>query len=81
MRYVIVITQDEYDIFVVTRVQSLRMSVNNKDIIRMYLDYNLLISQRPSPIKSSVYNEYIYTMASTGSVTYQSFVCTVAYIS
>ena len=51
-----------------------RTSVNNKDIIQMYLGYNLLISQRSTPINASVYNEHIYTMASTGSVTYQSFV-------
>ena len=39
------------------------------NIIRMYLGYNLLISQRSMPINAS---------ASTGSVTYQSFLCTVA---
>ena len=49
-----------------------RMSVN-KDIIRMYLGYNLLISQRSTPINASLYNEHINTMASTGCVTYQSF--------
>ena len=37
--YVIVITQDEYDILVESKVKP-RMSVNNKDIIRMYLGYN-----------------------------------------
>ena len=30
----------------------LRMSVNNQDIIRMYLGYNLLNSQRPTPISA-----------------------------
>ena len=35
---VIVITQDDYDILVITK------SVNNKDIIRMYLGYNWLIT-------------------------------------
>ena len=47
-----------------------RKSVNNKDIIQMYLGYSLLISQRSTPNNASVYNEHIYTMASTGSVTY-----------
>ena len=42
--------------------------------------YNLLISQRSILINASVYNEHIYTMASAGSVTYQSFLFTVAYI-
>ena len=56
-----------------------RTSVNNKDIIRMYLGYNLLISQRSIPISTSFYNEHINTMASTGCVTYQSFLCAVAY--
>ena len=41
-----------------------RTSVNNKDIIRMYLDYNLLISQRSTPISASVYNKHIYTLNS-----------------
>ena len=31
----------------------LRTSVNNKDIIQMYLGYNLLISQRTVPINAS----------------------------
>ena len=30
-----------------------RMSVNNKDIIRMYLGYNLFISQNTAPINAS----------------------------
>ena len=30
-----------------------RMSVNNKDIIRMYLGYNLFISQKTAPINAS----------------------------
>ena len=39
--YVIVITQDEYDILVITQSEAKpRMSVNNKDIIRMSLGYN-----------------------------------------
>ena len=42
-----------------------RTSVNNKHIIQMYLDYNLLISQRSTLINASVYNEHIFTMAST----------------
>ena len=37
--YVIVITQDEYDIFVITESKAKpRMSVNNKDILRVYCD-------------------------------------------
>ena len=39
---VIVISQDEP-----------RMSVNNKDIIRMHLGYNWLISQKTVPINAS----------------------------
>ena len=58
-----------------------RMSVNNKDVIWMYLGYNLLISQRSTPFSVSYCNEHINTMASTaGCVTYQSFLYTVAYI-
>ena len=34
-----------------------RTNVNNKDIIRMYLGYNLLISQRSVPINALLYNE------------------------
>ena len=30
-----------------------RMSANNKDIIRMYLGYNLFISQKTVPINAS----------------------------
>ena len=38
-------TQDEYDILVITESEAkLRMSVDNKDIIRMYLGYNWLIT-------------------------------------
>ena len=51
--YVIVITQDEYDILVITGVEAkLRMSDNNKDIIRMYLGYNWLIAQKTLPINA-----------------------------
>ena len=38
---VIVISQDEYDTLVINESEEkLRMSVNNKGIIRMYLGYN-----------------------------------------
>ena len=33
--------------------QSLRQSVNNKDIIQMHLGYNWLISQKTVPINAS----------------------------
>ena len=47
---VIVITQDKYDILVMTEFEAKwRMSVNNKDIIRMYLGYNWLIAQKTLP--------------------------------
>ena len=55
-----------------------RTSVNNKYIIQMYLGYNLLISQRSTPISASFYNEHINAMVFTGCVTYQSFLCTFA---
>jgi len=46
----------------------LRTGVNNKDIIRMYLGYNLLISQRTIPINAS----FVPGITSNG-FTYQSF--------
>ena len=50
---VIVITQDEYDILVIAELRGrLRMSVNNKDIIRMYLGYNWLITQKTLSINA-----------------------------
>ena len=55
MCYVIVITQDEYDILLLHERESeakLRMSVNNKDIIWMYLGYNWLITQKTLPINA-----------------------------
>ena len=68
-------------ISLITRVQGKevkqRTSVNNKYIIQMYLGYNLLISQRSTSINASVYNEHVYTMASTGYVTDQSILCTI----
>ena len=59
-----VIAQYEYDIFV----NNTRTSVDNKDIIRIYLDYNLLISQRTIPINAS----FVAGITSNG-FTYQSF--------
>ena len=48
--YVIVISQDEYDVLVITESEvKLRTSVNNKDVIRMHLGYNWLISQKIVP--------------------------------
>ena len=69
--YVIVITQDGYDILVITEFDAkLRMSVNNKDIIQMYLGYNWLISQKTLPINASFVNskQWLQVM-----FTYQSF--------
>ena len=51
--YVIVISQDEYDILVIKSEAKLMTSVNNKDIIRMHLGYNWLISQKTVPINAS----------------------------
>ena len=45
-----------------------RTSVNNKDIIQMYLGYNLLIPQRTIPINTS----FVAGITSNG-FTYQSF--------
>ena len=47
-----------------------RMSVNNKDIIRMYLDYNWLITQKTLPINAFFVNckQWLQVM-----FTYQSF--------
>ena len=69
--YVIVITQDEYDILVITQVRGeARMSVNNKDIIRMYLGYNWLITQKTLSINAFFVNskQWLQVM-----FTYQSF--------
>ena len=48
----------------------LRMSVNNKDIIRMYLGYNWLITQKTLPINAFFVNskQWLQVM-----FTYQSF--------
>ena len=52
-----VITQDEYDILVITESEAKpRMSVNNKDTIRMYLGYNWLITQKTPPINAFFVN-------------------------
>ena len=65
MSYVF-ITQDEYNILIITRVQGkLRMSVNNKDIIRMYL-----ITQKTLPIDAFFVNSQQWLQA---MLTYQSF--------
>ena len=47
-----------------------RMSVNNKDIIRMYLGYNWLITQKTLPINAFFVNskQWLQVM-----FTYQSF--------
>ena len=51
---IIVITHDKYDILVITESEAKpRMSVNNKDIIQMYLGYNWLITQKTLPISAS----------------------------
>ena len=52
VRYVIVITQDEYMISLLLHKFEAkpRMSVNKKDIIRIYLGYNCLITQKTLPI-------------------------------
>ena len=49
-----------------------RMSVNNKDIIRMYLGYNWLIIQKALPINAFFVNskQWLQVM-----FTYQSFFC------
>ena len=39
-----------------SEVAKLRMSVNNKDIIRMYLGYNWLITQKTLPINAFFVN-------------------------
>ena len=48
----------------------LRMSVNNKDIIRIYLGYNWLITQKTLPINAFFVNskQWLQVM-----FTYQSF--------
>ena len=47
-----------------------RMSINNKDIIRMYLGYNWLITQKTLPINASFVTskQWLQVM-----FTYQSF--------
>ena len=47
-----------------------RMSVNNKDIIRMYLGYNLFISQKTAPINASFVKSKQWLLV---MFTYQSF--------
>ena len=67
---VIVISQDEYDILVIEVKQ--RMSVNNKDIIRMHLRYNWLISQKTVRINALCSSkQWLLVM-----FTYQSFLST-----
>ena len=51
-----------------------RMSVNNKDIIRMYLGYNLFISQKTAPINASFVKSKQWLLV---MFTYQSFFCTI----
>ena len=51
-----------------------RMSVNNKDIIRMYLGYNLFISQKTAPINASFVESKQWLLV---MFTYQSFFCTI----
>ena len=66
-----VITQDEYNILVITQVQAKpKMSVNNQDIMRMYLGYNWLITQKTLPINAFFVNskQWLQVM-----FTYQSF--------
>ena len=52
----------------------LRMSVNNKDIIRMYLGYNLFISQKTALINASFVKSKQWLLV---MFTYQSFFCTI----
>ena len=49
-----------------------RMSVNNKDIIRMYLGYNLFISQKTAPINAVFVKSKQWLLV---MFTYQSFFC------
>ena len=51
-----------------------RMSVNNKDIIRMYLGYNLFISQKTAPINGSFIESKQQLLV---MFTHQSFFCTI----
>ena len=51
-----------------------RMSVNNKDIIQMYLGYNLFISQKTAPINASFVKSKQWLLV---MFTYQSFFCTI----
>ena len=48
----------------------LRMSVNNKDIIQMYLGYNWLITQKTLPINAFFRNSKLWLQV---MFTYQSF--------
>ena len=50
-----------------------RMSVNNKDIIQMYLGYNLFISQKTAPINAVFVKCMQWLLV---IFTYQSFFCT-----
>ena len=52
----------------------LRMNVNNKDIIQMYLGYNLLISQKTAPTNASFVKSKQWLLV---MFTYQSFFCTI----
>ena len=52
----------------------MRMSVNNKDIIRMYLGYNLFISQKTATIDASFVTSKQWLLV---MFTYQSFFCTI----
>ena len=52
----------------------LRMSVNNKDIIRMYLGYNLFTSQKTAPINASFVESKQWLLI---MFTYQSFTRTI----
>ena len=52
----------------------LRMGANNKDIIRMYLGYNLFISQKTAPINASFVTSKQWLLA---MFTYQSFFYTI----
>jgi len=67
-----VITQYEY-IFVIAQVEAKQgTSVNNQDIIQMYLGYNLLISQLIILINASfVDNKQWFVVM----FNYQSFLC------
>ena len=50
-----------------------RMSVNNKDIIRMYLGYNWLITQKTPPINAFFVNSKQWLQVMFTYSLYQSF--------